>query len=43
MAIKMKTLSNIAAWLGISLVIGSFILNATGLTTINMDDALKAG
>ncbi|MDR1300921.1 MAG: hypothetical protein LBK43_00415 [Treponema sp.] len=43
MAIKMKTLSNIAAWLGITLVIGSFLLNATGLTTINMDDALKAG
>jgi hypothetical protein len=43
MKIKMKTVSNIAAGLGLSIVIVSFILNATGLARINMDDALKAG
>jgi hypothetical protein len=43
MEIKMKTLSNIAAGAGLSIVIVSFILNAAGLTHINMDDALKAG
>jgi hypothetical protein len=43
MEIKMKTVSNIAAGVGLSIVIVSFILNAAGLTSINMDDALKAG
>jgi hypothetical protein len=39
----MKTVSNIAAGVGLSIVIVSFILNASGLARINMDDALKAG
>jgi hypothetical protein len=43
MEIKMKTVSNIAAGPGLSIVIASFILNASGLTRINTDDALKAG
>jgi hypothetical protein len=43
MEIKMKTVSNIAAGVGIAVVIVSFILNAAGITSINMNDALKAG
>jgi hypothetical protein len=43
MEIKMKTVSNVAAGLGLSIVIVSFVLNAAGLAHINMDDALKAG
>jgi hypothetical protein len=43
MEIKMKTVSNIAAGIGLSIVIVSFILNAMGLTRIDMNDALKAG
>jgi hypothetical protein len=43
MEIQMKTVSNIAAGVGLSIVIVSFILNAAGLAAINMDDALKAG
>jgi hypothetical protein len=43
MEIKMKSVSNIAAGVGLSIVLVSFMLNALGLTTINMDDALKAG
>jgi hypothetical protein len=43
MEIKMKTVSNIAAGVGLSIVMVSFILNAVELTHINMDDALKAG
>jgi hypothetical protein len=43
MEIKMKTVSNIAAGLGLTIVIVSFILNAAELTNINMDDELKAG
>jgi hypothetical protein len=43
MEIKMKTVSNIAAGFGIGIVAASFILNAAGLASINMDDALKAG
>jgi hypothetical protein len=43
MEIKMKTVSNIAAGLGLTIVIVSFVLNAAELTNINMDDALKAG
>jgi hypothetical protein len=39
----MKTVSNIAAGVGLSIVIASFILNAAGLASIDMDDALKAG
>jgi hypothetical protein len=41
--IKMKTVSNIAAGVGLLIVIASFILNAAGPAAINMDDALKAG
>jgi hypothetical protein len=43
MEIKMKTVSNIAAGLGLSIVIASFVLNAAGLARIDMNDALKAG
>lgn len=43
MEIKMKTVSNLAAGLALVIVLASFILNATGLAHINMDDALKAG
>jgi hypothetical protein len=39
----MKTVSNIAAGAALALVLVSFILNAVGLTHINMNDALKAG
>lgn len=41
--ISMKTISNIMAGVGIAIVIISFILNAAGLTSIDMTDALKAG
>jgi hypothetical protein len=43
MEIKMKTVSNIAAGIGITIVIAAFVLNAAGITSINMNDALKAG
>jgi hypothetical protein len=43
MEIKMKTVSNIAAGAGIAIVLVSYVLNAAGITHINMDDALKAG
>ena len=43
MGIKMKTVSNIAAGVGLSIVIVSFVLNAAGLARIDMNDALKAG
>jgi hypothetical protein len=43
MEIKMKTVSNIAAGSALTLVLVSFILNATGLAHIDMNDALKAG
>ncbi|MDR2733374.1 MAG: hypothetical protein LBC99_01875 [Spirochaetota bacterium] len=43
MEIKMKTVSNIAAGIGIAIVFVSFVLNATGNANINMDDALKTG
>jgi hypothetical protein len=43
MEIKMKTVSNIAAGVGLSIVVVSFILNALGLAHIDMNDALKAG
>ncbi|MDR2607579.1 MAG: hypothetical protein LBC57_04235 [Treponema sp.] len=43
MEIKMKTVSNIAAGVGLCIVVVSFVLNATGLAHINMNDALKAG
>jgi hypothetical protein len=41
--IKMKTVSNIAAAAGLAVVLVSFILNAVGLTRVDMNDALKAG
>ena len=41
--ISMKTVSNVMAGLGIVIVIGSFVLNAAGLTHIAMSDALMAG
>jgi hypothetical protein len=43
MEVKMKTVSNIAAGVGVGIVVGSFVLNALGVARINMDDALKAG
>jgi hypothetical protein len=43
MEIKMKTVSNLAAGLGLLIVIVSFILNAAGLARIDMNDAIKAG
>jgi hypothetical protein len=43
MEIKMKTASNIAAGAALALVLVSFILNAANLTSIDMNDALKAG
>jgi hypothetical protein len=43
MEIKMKKVSNIAAALALLIVLVSFILNAAGLTHIDMNDALKAG
>jgi hypothetical protein len=41
--IKMKTVSNIAAAVGLAVVLVSFILNAADITHIDMNDALKAG
>ncbi|MGI5093494.1 hypothetical protein [Treponema socranskii] len=41
--IDMKTVSNVMAGVGIAIVIGSFILNAVGITHIAMTDALMAG
>ena len=43
MEIKMKAVSNMAAVFGLLIVVGSFVLNAAGLTRIDMTDALKAG
>ena len=43
MEIRMKTISNIAAGLGLAIVLVSFALNAWGLANIDMNDALKAG
>ena len=40
---SMKTVSNVMAGEGIAIVMGSFILNAAGLTHIAMTDALMAG
>jgi hypothetical protein len=40
---KMKNVSNLAAAAGIIIVVGSFVLNACGVTRIDMTDALKAG
>ncbi len=40
---SMKAVSNVMAGVGIAIVIGSFILNAAGLTYIAMTDALIAG
>lgn len=41
--VSMKTVSNIMAGVGIAIGIGSFVLNACGLTRIAMTDALIAG
>lgn len=41
--ISMKTVSNVMAGVGIVIVIGSFVLNAAGLTHISMSDALMVG
>jgi hypothetical protein len=43
MEIKMKTVSNFAAGLALAIVLASFVLNALGITHIDMTDALKAG
>jgi len=43
MEIKMKTVSNLAAGLALAIVLASFVLNALGITRIDMTDALKAG
>ena len=43
MEIKMKTVSNLAAGLALTIVLASFILNTLGITHIDMTDALKAG
>jgi len=40
---EMKTVSNLAAGLALSIVLASFILNTIGITHIDMTDALKAG
>ncbi len=41
--LKMKLVSNIMAGIGILVVIISFILNACGITKIDITDALKVG
>lgn len=41
--IKMKTVSNIMASIGILVVIVSFILNACNITNIDITDAVKVG
>ena len=41
--ISMKTVCNVLAGVGIVILIGSFVLNAAGLTHIAMSDALMAG
>ncbi len=41
--IKMKTVSNIMAGVGILVVILSFVLNACEITHIDISDALKVG
>jgi len=43
MEIKMRTVSNLAAGLALTIVLASFILNTLGITHIDMTDALKAG
>jgi hypothetical protein len=43
MEIKMKTVSNLSAGLALAVVLVSFVLNALGITHIDMADALKAG
>lgn len=40
---SMKTVSNVMPGVGIAIVIGSFALNAAGLTHIAMSDTLMAG
>lgn len=41
--VKMKTVSNIMAAIGVAVVIVSFVLNACNITTIDITDALKVG
>ncbi|MEL3907956.1 MAG: hypothetical protein P1P64_02945 [Treponemataceae bacterium] len=41
--IKMRTVSNIMAGVGVLLVLVTFILNACGVTRIDIMDALKVG
>ena len=41
--LSMKTVSNVMAGVDIAIVIGSFVLNATGLTHIATSAALLAG
>ena len=41
--ISMKAVSNVMAGVGIAIVIGSFVLNACGITHIAMTDALMVG
>ena len=41
--LSMKTVSNLMAGVGIAIGIGSFVLNAAGLTHISMTDTLMAG
>lgn len=41
--IKMKTVSNIMAGVGIGIVIISFVLNSLNITNIDITDALKVG
>lgn len=43
MEVKMKTVSNIMAGVGITIVIVAFVLNACGVAHIDMTDALKVG
>jgi uncharacterized membrane protein len=43
MEIRMRDVSNMAAALGLLIVVAAFILKAAGVDTIQMDDALKAG
>ena len=39
----MKNISNCAAVIALLIVLASFILNAMGITHIDMNDAIKAG
>lgn len=43
MTVKMKTVSNIAAGVGVAIVLGTFVLNALHITNIPIGDAIKVG